>query len=654
MHGTGTQAGDGSEMRSISNVFAPRFHGRKSGQTLHLGAVKANIGHGEASAGVASLVKVLLMMQRNAIPPHVGIKGTINTSFSSDLQERGIRIALKRTPWVPSANGRRIAYINNFSAAGGNTGLLLQDAPITTPKSEDDPRATFVVSITARTAWSLKENLRNLASYLEMNPNTSLPSLSYTTTARRVQQPCRVSFAVSTILEVNEALRIAQLETVEPVGTKPPKVAFVFTGQGAHYESLGKSLFQYSRQFRSDIMNFERIGRGQGFPSILPLLDGTITDPAAFSPLVLQLGQTCIQMALARLWKSWGISPGTVLGHSLGEYAAMNVAGVLSASDTIFLVGSRAQLLEKHCNVGTHALLAVASPVGSIREVLVGENPSIACINGPHETVLSGPTDQLMSCSKIFKAAGIKSILLPCAYAFHSAQVVPILEPLKDLASCIAFGNAAIPVISPLLQEVVTGGDIFGPDYLARHARETVSFLGGIQAAQEVRLVDQNTVWIEIGPAPICSAFVKSSLGPETVTVPSLRKREDPWKTLSNGLSVLHRKGFQIHWEEIHHEYTSSHVVLDLPRYTFENKNYWLEYTNNWCLNKGEIMETPDKRFKDRQLSTSSVQKLIKEDYGDKITVLAESDLSNPELQDAIFGHLVNGSALCPSVRAAV
>ena len=650
MHGTGTQAGDGAEMKSISNVFAPRRQGRSPSQTLHLGALKANIGHGEASAGVSSLIKVLLMLQRNAIPPHVGIKGTMNTTFPSDLHDRGIRIPLKEAPWVSPHGGKRRAYVNNFSAAGGNTGLLLEDAPRPLETKNDDPRTTLVVSVSARSKFSLKKNVQKLISYLEMKPDTFLPSLSYTTTCRRNQLPYRVSCAVSSISETVEFLTSTQVDTIESVSTKPPKIAFVFTGQGAHYPSLGKQLFEGSRQFRSDIIDFDRIGRSQGFPSFLSLLDGKITEANSFSPFVLQLGQTCIQMALARLWISWGISPSAVLGHSLGEYAALNVAGVLSVSDTIFLVGRRAELLGKHCTAGTHSLLAVASSVNSIRKVLAGDL-EIACINGPQETVLGGPNEVMTSYSKKLKTNGIKSLLLPCAYAFHSAQVVPILEPLKKVADGVTFMETAIPVISPMLQEVVNGGDIFNPDYLARHARRTVGFMSAITAAREQGLVDQKTIWIEIGPTPICSAFVKSNLGAETVTMPALRKKEDPWRTTSSGLSLLHRKGLHIDWDEVHHEYESSHTVLTLPSYAFENKNYWLEYTNNWCLNKGEVVEAPTKKSED-SLSTSSVQELSKEDYGDKISVVAESDLSDPDLNNAMSGHLVNGSALCPSVSA--
>ena len=652
MHGTGTQVGDGTEMTSISNVFASRNQARQAGQTLHLGALKANIGHGEASAGVASLIKVLLMMQRNAIPPHIGIKGAMNRTFPTDLEERGIRIALKQTPWCPPTGGKRRAYLNNFGASGGNTGMLLEDAPQSALVDGNDRRTTFVISVTAKSAWSLGRNIQKLIAYLETKPGTSLSKLSYTTTARRGQQPYRVSFAVSSISDAKQALRSAQPESIKPVAMKSQKTAFVFTGQGAHYASLGKQLFEGSRQFRSDILDFDKIGRNQGFPSFLSLLDGTVTDATSFSPFILQLGQCCIQMALARLWISWGIMPAVVLGHSLGEYAALNVAGVLSISDTIYLVGQRAALLQKHCTAGSHSLLAIATSVTSVRNVLDGVNPEIACINGPQETVISGPNEQLISYSKTLKAAGIKSVVLACAYAFHSTQVTPILEPLKDSAGSATFANAKVPVISPMLQKVLTSGDTFGPEYLARHARESVGFLGGLTAAKTEGLVDQNTIWIEIGPAPICSAFIKSSLGSETATVASLRKNEDAWKTLSNGLSTLHRKGFHIDWDEVHSEYDASHEVLALPTYAFENKTYWLDYTNNWCLNKGEFLEAPTAKFRNRHLSTSSVQKVTKEDYGDKIVLVAESDLSDPDLKNTMFGHLINGSALCPSVCA--
>lgn len=655
MHGTGTQVGDGTEMKSISTVFAPRQEGRQQGrlpgQPLHIGALKANIGHGEAAAGVSSLIKVLLMMQKNAIPPHVGIKGTINRGFPKDMDERGIFIAFKETPWLAPAGGKRVAYLNNFGAAGGNTGFLVEDAP-SSATADSDPRTSLVVAVTAKSAWSLEKNVDKLISYLDKHPNTSLAKLSYTTTARRMQHPFRISVAVSDISEVKGALISALKTPVKAVPANAPKVSFAFTGQGSHYLALGRELFESSSRFKSDILDFDRIGQNQGFPSFLPLVDGSITDMDLLSPVVLQVGQSCVQMALTRLWKSWGISPSAVVGHSLGEYAALNAAGVLSASDTIYLVGRRAQLLENKCIAGTHAMLAVATTVSSIRDILVGENIEVACINGPGEAVISGPAEQMISYSKTLKGAGIKCVILATAYAFHSTQVSAILESFTELASCITFRRPTIPVISPLLQAVVTDDNVFGAEYLARHAREEVDFLGGLTQAKTEGIIDQNTIWVEIGPSPVCSSFIKSILGTEVMTLPSLRKKEDPWRTTANTLAALHRKGVKIEWSEVHREYESAHEVLNLPTYVFENKNYWLEYTNNWCLNKGELLVPPSQAYKrssDRYLSTSSVQKVTKEDLGKTITIVAESDLSDPALNAAVTGHLVNGSALCPS-----
>lgn len=656
MHGTGTQAGDGAEMKSISSVFAPAVDGkqkaRSPGQPLYIGALKSNIGHGEASAGVASLVKVLLMMQRNAIPPHVGIKGKMNRGFPKDMKERGIHIAFKKTPWLAPPGGKRRAYLNNFSAAGGNTGLLVEDGPISAAAgANSDPRTAFVVAVTARSAWSLEENVKKLISYLDKHPNTSLPNLSYTTTARKLQHPFRISVAVSDISEVKNALITAQKVSVKAVSAKAPNVSFAFTGQGSHYLALGKELYESSSRFRTDILDFDRIGQNQGFPTFLPLVDGSVKDLDLLSPVVLQVGQSCIQMALTRLWKSWGITPSAVVGHSLGEYAALNAAGVLSASDTIYLVGRRAQLLENKCVAGTHAMLAVATTVSSIREILVGENIEVACVNGPRESVISGLAEQMISYSKTLKGAGIRCTLLSTAYAFHSTQVSTILESFTEQASSINFRRPAVPVISPLLRKVVTDSNVFGAEYLARHAREQVDFLGGIQQAAAEKVIDLNTIWVEIGPSPVCSAFLKSTLGAEAITTASLRKKEDPWKTTANSLALLQRKGANIEWDEVHREYESSLRVLQLPMYAFENKNYWIEYTNNWCLNKGELLVPPSEAYKrpSDRLSTSSIQKVTKEDLGKTVTIVAESDLSDPGLNAAVTGHLVNGSALCPS-----
>ena len=353
MHGTGTQAGDAIEMESVSTVFAPSHPHRSSEQPLYLGSVKANIGHGEAVSGVCALIKVLLMMQRNEIPPHCGMKGTMNRTFPKDLKERNINIAFKKTAFPRPPGGKRTVFINNFSAAGGNTAVLLEDAPEKAPIENPDPRTVHIVNISAKSLASFKKNLRLLQAFIDKTPNVDLASISYTSTARRLHYSYRASFAVSSTKELSAKLISLGNEGGSPISPDPPQVAFAFTGQGSQYANMGRQLFETSKRFRSDLEDFDKLAQIQGFPSFLVLVNGTNEDLKTLSPVITQLGMACIQMALVHLWTSWGLKPRVVIGHSLGEYAALYAAGVLCAADAIFLVGARALRLEAECTRDT-------------------------------------------------------------------------------------------------------------------------------------------------------------------------------------------------------------------------------------------------------------------------------------------------------------
>ncbi|KAL9004648.1 MAG: hypothetical protein Q9188_002539 [Gyalolechia gomerana] len=649
MHGTGTQAGDGTEMQSVTNVFAPRSRKGQRQKTLHLGSVKANVGHGEAVSGVTALIKCLLMLNRDAIPPHCGIKTTINQGFPQDLTARNVHIALKKTPFSSNNNGspRRI-FVNNFSAAGGNTALLLEDAPPARPR-RTDPRSHWVIAISGKSKTALRANTRKLIQYIEVTEELQIADLSYTTTARRIQHNYRIAFECSTLTEAREMLISKLDDSIDPIRGVPPTVAFVYTGQGSHYTSLGKDLYETSQCFRSDLLSFESIAVGQGFPSFLPLIHGNVAI-SDLSPLIVQLGLTCIQMALTRLWGTWGITPDVVLGHSLGEYAALNAAGVLSASDVIFIVGERARLLQKGCTAGTHAMLAAMSPARLVSDLVADlHGLSVACINGPGETVLSGTVADIDAASERLISQGIKSKKLNLQYAFHSSQVDLILDEFESIAKAVDFHASKIPVISPLHSGVMN--DIVDASYLRRHARDTVNFSGSLAAALERGVIDDQTLWLELGPHPVCSNFVKAELGARTSTFPSLRKDTPAYKSAGNTLAAFHLVGVQIRWEEYHRDFLECLQLLDLPTYAFDNKNYWIQYTGDWNLSKGlitglsSINEAPVS-----SLSTTSIHRVLSEIVdGDKATLVIESDISRPDLLAAVSGHMVNGTALCPS-----
>lgn len=654
MHGTGTQAGDGTEMVSVTDIFAPRDRIRPADRPLFLGAVKSNIGHGEAASGITALIKVLMMLKKNAIPPHIGIKKDINKTFPSDLGARGVNIAFHQTPFGRKDGKARRVFVNNFSAAGGNTGLLLEDAP-KLQSAVVDPRSHHVVTVTAKSKGAMIRNAENMIKYIDENPHTPVAHLAYTTTARKIQHYWRMSVAATSLMEAKEAIQERLKSTFVPVPPEQPHLAFMFTGQGSHYAGLGKDLYLHHAVFRTAIDDFDHLAQIHGFPSFLPLIDGSEHDIQNLSPVVVQLGLASFEMAMAKLWASWGIKPRVVLGHSLGEYAALHVAGVLSASDTIYLVGARAQLLVEKCTAGTHAMLAVQGSVDSVTEALGARaaNTNTACINGPRETVLSGTAEEVTEIASLLSGAGFKCTQLKVPFAFHSAQVEAILDDFETLARSVQFQPAQVPIISPLLGKLVEEETI-DESYLRQHARDAVNFLGGLVFAQQAGVIDERTVWLEVGPHPVCANMVKAAFGATTVAVPTMRRNEVVYKTLSTTFCTLHSAGFNIDWNEFHRDFDASVRLLDLPAYSFDLKNYWLQYTGDWSLtkNRGALAATMPQSIEPAKpkLSTTSVQKIIKEEIkGDIVIIETESEMTEANLRKVCSGHMVNGTALTPS-----
>ena len=689
MHGTGTQAGDATEMKSVLSVFAPEYKrtSLQPARPLYLGSVKANIGHAESASGVSSLIKVLMMMKHSEVPCHCGIKTRINHNYPLDLAQRGVHIALESTQWrrQDAVSGKRAAFLNNFSAAGGNTAILLEDAPAPAPRSiTQDSRPVHVVAVTAKSPKSLVANINSLMSFLEKKGSfVSLAALSYTTTARRMHHNYRVFVSGSDTTSVLTALKshavksqaaLAEIKPIPAATNKKRRVVFMFSGQGTLYAELGKSLFVTNVAFRASILRLNRLAQIQGFPAFLGLVDGSTTTAnlQAVSAVVSQLALVCVQIALSELWKCWGVAPVAVIGHSLGEYAALHAAGVLSDADVVFLVGKRAALLEAHCTPGTHAMLAVKGSLKTVQQLIChsseGEVCELACANQPSGHVITGPGDKISEVVRVAAEMGVETVRLNVPFAFHSAQVEPILAEFEQAATQrVVYHPPTVPVLSPLLAKLVAAGDVdtLNASYLTTACRRRVDFTGALAVAATSQTVDgslglganERTIWLEIGSHPVCSGMVKGTLGSHAKTVATLRQHVDAYKTLVVALEVLYLAGIEVNWNEYHRDFPAAHEVLELPLYAWDLKNYWIQYRNDFCLTKGDGMiqklavEAPAVPAVVPKYISPCAQQIVEESHGaDQSSLVVESDIFDNRLLPVLQGHLVNGAALCPSV----
>ena len=670
MHGTGTQAGDAQEIQSVVEVFAPLTGTKRRSpkQPLHIGAVKANVGHGEAVAGSTALMKVLLMFEKEAIPKHVGIKTAINPGFPKDLDKRNLHIPYEKIHWPRNAERKRIAVVNNFSAAGGNTSVVLEEPPLRAAHSETtDPRTTHVVAVSAKSKVSLKGNLERMIAYLDAHPTVSLPNLAYTTTARRYHHNHRVAIATSSISHLHRQLTtsLQAADTHKPIPTTgPPPIIFAFTGQGASHRSMHLQLFDHAPVFRAQILHLDALCRALGFPTILPAIDGTHPPEHAHPPTVTQLALVCVEMALVKYWESLGVRPDVVVGHSLGEYAALHVAGVLSAADALFLVGERARMLERECTEGSHKMLAVRASLEEV-QAAAGSRPfEVACLNGPKDTVLGGTGEEMEGLAAVLEGEGYKCFRLDVAFAFHSAQTEPVLEELEEVARTgVVFLPPTLPVISPLLGKVVFDESAINANYVRRATRESVNFLGAIETASRMMTVDETMAWIEIGPHPVCLGFARSIMPAVNAAVPSLRRGEDNWQTMSNSLATLHGAGVQINWNEFHRPFESGLRLLDLPTYAWNDKTHWIQYNGDWALTKGNTFYDEEKKarataasnplaVRHSDLRTSLVHRVTEEEFsGVAGRVVVQSDMMQADFLAAAWGHKMNNAGVVTSVR---
>lgn len=653
MHGTGTQAGDATEIESVTSVFSPAAPNRTRAQPLHIGSVKANLGHGEAAAGIMALIKVLLSLQKGAIPRHVGIKTVLNPAFP-DLGRLNVRIPQEQVSWLRSPARKRYAVVNNFSAAGGNTTILLEEPPARC-EPEKDIRTAFTVTLSAKSKLSLKGNLEALLKFTKNMSSDDLPHLSYTTTARRMHHNHRIAVhgdspdAIARQLEKH----LVTAESHRPISSTIPSTAFIFCGQGSFYMGIGRQLYGSHSTFRRQLHQLNDICLSHGFPSFLEAIEVPVEQQSASEPMpiIVHLAIVCTSIALCDFWESLGIKPYVTIGASLGEFAALYAAGVLSASDAVYLVGRRALLMQEMCTPNTHAMLAVRATMEQIQNALVGQLYEVACINGTNDITLTSSLEEISSARSKIESLGYKCTQLTVPYAFHSAQMDPILDRYEELCSGVTFKEPKIPVISPLLADCVFDAHTINAAYMRNATRRPVQFTEALKIALEMEIVDSKTVWIEVGPHSSYGPFVSNAMAWDTIMVSSLKRGEDNWHTFARSMAQLHNLGFNINWQAWHAPFESQLRLLDLPAYQWNAKNYWIQYNGDWMLTKDSKPLGDRSQEISSTLQTAFVHKVVEETIDkDGGEVIIQTDILRSDFLDGMGGHEMNGCAVVTSV----
>ncbi len=569
-HGTGTSLGDPIEVHAAGNALGG---GRPREKPLVIGAVKSNIGHLEAAAGIAGIIKIVLMLQHGQVPGNLHFH-TPNPLI--DWQGLPVTIATSIQPW-PQPVGQRVAGISSFGFSGTNAHLLLAEPPAR-EAAPDSQRPAQLLTLSARDESALTKLARDLSNDLATSP-ASLADISYTLNTGRAVWPYRVAAVGRSRAELSDRLAAfaANGETAgvirhQVTSKSRPKVAFLFTGQGAQYAGMGRELYASAPVFRETLDRCAEVvdpllGRSLlevMFSDEEALRDTRYTQPALYA----------LEMGLAALWRSWGIEPGAVLGHSVGEYAAAAVAGVFSLEDGLRLIAERGRLMSSLPAGG--AMLAVLTEAEAVARAVEGyaDRVSLAALNGPANTVIAGDGEAVRELGEVFTAQGIQVRPLNVSHAFHSPLMDPILDDFERAAGALNFGEPQIALVSN-----VSGG-FAGRDVLAdrrywrRHVRQPVRFAESIRALHQ----DGYRIFVEVGPKPTLLAMARPSVPAgdgETVWVPSLREGRDDWPQLLEGLAHLYVNGVPVDWEGLEGDELNDRLRVPLSTYPYQRTHYW-------------------------------------------------------------------------------
>ncbi|MCX8231780.1 MAG: type I polyketide synthase, partial [Alphaproteobacteria bacterium] len=571
-HGTGTPLGDPIEVRALGAVFGDRA------APLAVGSAKTVFGHTEAAAGLVGLIKTMLALQHQEIPPTLHLK---DPNPHIPWNQLPVVVPTHVTPWSSVSGEPRRAGVSSFGFTGTNAHVVLEEVPMDNPERESNatqsPQSVQLLALSARNPESLRTLALAYANFLDRSPTVLLRDVCATAALGRAHFEQRISVIGTTGSAIASALRTrsnkANVRSDIPLDGPPP-VAWMFTGQGSQRRGMGERLYTAEPVFRQALDHCESIFQGlrqtslrsvifksKGNHADLENLDETgWTQPALFA----------LEYALARLWQHWGIMPAAVVGHSVGEFVAATVAGVFSVEDGLRLVEARGRLMQA-LPTGGSMLSVFASEDVALRECANIDGVGLAAINANDEIVLSGPGNALKTIATALGKKGVNSRSLTVSHAFHSPLMEPALEPFGEVLATVDFSTPHTSIVSNVTGQIA-GDEIATPEYWLRHIVAPVRFRDGLQTLASMDI----SLYLEIGPHPVLTSLgMRNNVRSDAVWLGSMRRGADESKQMLEALRCLYEAGVTPNWAALHNNPGVSRVAL--PTYPFHKNRYWVD-----------------------------------------------------------------------------